>query len=233
MKSADRVLFGVTIKQNTKEGQSLSITDLLRAYERARYIHGWSDRRLNDILSSRGTQERMYYILHERGFIKAEIHAFIEMIDKEGIVNVLKGLGVWKTKGRGENKSVYCDPYIWVLLAMEFNPMIYAKVVIWLTDSLIFDRVLAGTEYRPMNESISKIIQEPNYPLYAREINLRVFGRHEKGIRDTATAEELRKIADIEKFIGQSINLGMCQTEAQVVRIIQNYKLAGTFLPVG
>ena len=51
MKSADRNLFGIIIKQNTKNGQSLSVTDLMKAYEKARMQYGWSDKRLSDITS--------------------------------------------------------------------------------------------------------------------------------------------------------------------------------------
>ena len=63
------------------------------------------------------------------------------MSKKEGIAKVLKGLGVYKTTGARENKVTFTNPYIWILLAMELNPMIYAIVVTWLTDSLIFDRI--------------------------------------------------------------------------------------------
>ena len=222
MKSADRNLFGIVIKQETK-GQSLSVTDLQKSYELARFQYGWSDRRINDILQYKPVQERVFYLLQEQGLIKTGLPAFMEMVEKEGIIKVLKGLGVWATKGRGENKSVYCDPYIWVLLAMELNPMIYAKVVMWLTDSLIINRIVAGTEYKPMNSAIKSIVPAPNYQQYAREINIKVFGRHERGIRDTATESQLATVAEIEKFLTKSINIGMCKNEKYVFGIIQNF----------
>lgn len=223
LSSTDRNLFGVTIRQSTKE-QFFSITDLQRAYEKARWQYGWSDRRVNDILSGITTKERLFYLLKERGLVKAEIVAFMDMVEKEGITKCLKGLGVYKTTGRGENKQVMADPYIWMLLAMELNPMLYAKVVIWLTDSLIFDRIEAGTEYLPMNASIKKIIKEPSYPLYAKTINEKVFGMHQTGMRNIASAKELRKIADIEKFVTQSIEMGFLRNEADIINAIKSYK---------
>lgn len=228
MKSSDRELFGTIIRQNTKNGQALSVSDLQKAYNTARYQHGWSERRINDIMKYSEFQERCYHILFERNFINTTIIVFMEMIEKEGVVKVLKGLGVWKTSGRGDNKTTYCDPYIWVLLAMELNPLIYAKVVIWLTDSLIFNRILAGTEFLPMNRSIASIIKEPNYALYCKEINQKVFGEHQKGIRDTATDSELRLISDIEKFVIQAIELGMINSEEELLKIILNYKVRKT-----
>lgn len=225
MKSDDRNLFGIVIKQNTKNGQSLSVSDLQSAYGVARFQYGWSDRRISDIMKYRDFQERCYHLLHERGIIKTTIHVFIEMVEKEGIVKVLKGLRVWKTAGRGENKSTYCDPYIWVLLAMELNPLIYAKVVIWLTDKLIINRITAGTEFTPMTSAIKSIIQNPNYREYNIQINKKVFGRHESGIRDTASEDQLRMITDFEKFITQSINIGIIKNENQLLKVIERFEV--------
>lgn len=223
MLSPDRNLFGVTIKQNTKE-QSLSVTDLQKAYETARWQYGWSDKRVNDILSGATTKERIYHLLNERGLIKTEITAFMEMVEREGIVKCLKGLKVWKATGRGENKSVYADPYIWVLLAMELNPLLYAKVVIWITDTLIFDRIEAGTEYMPMNTAIKSLINNPDYAKYAKAINERVFGKHITGARQLASSEQLKKIAAIERFVINAIEMGLIKTDNDLLNVIKNYK---------
>lgn len=225
MQSSDRNLFGIIIKQNTKDGQTLSVSDLQKAYNHARFQYGWSDRRIERVMVTKDFQERVYHILNERGIIKTQIRVFMEMVENEGIVKVLKGLKVWKTGGRGEAKSTFCDPYIWVLLAMELNPLIYAKVVIWLTDSLIMNRIVAGSEFRPMNSAISRIIKNPNYPMYCRLINLKVFGKHDKGLRDTATESELYNLSEIERFIIQSIEMGIIKNEVHLVKVIEMYKI--------
>lgn len=219
LKSTDRELFGVVIRQNTK-GSFLSITDLQKAYETARWQHGWKDRRINDILQYNPVQERIYYLLFERDLIKASLPVFMEMVEREGIVKVLKGLGVYKTTGARQNKHTLADPYIWILLAMELNPMIYARVVMWLTDTLVFDRIEAGSEYMPMNKKISQIVEKPNYPLYARLINTKVFGRHISGMRNLASASELRKIADIEKQIINAIDMGWIKNESGLLEFL-------------
>lgn len=222
LKSIDRTLFGVTIQQSTKD-HLFSVTDLQRAYEKARWAHGWSDRRINDILQYKPVQERLYYLLQEKELIKTGLPAFMEMVDKEGIVKVLKGVGAWKATGRGENKTVLCDPYIWVLLAMELNPIIYAKVVMWLTDSLVFDRIEAGTEFMPMNSAIKEVVKSPDYPKFAKTINVKVFGQHQSGMRNLASSKELRKIADIEKFIIHAIKSKYITNEAQIIKAIETY----------
>lgn len=223
LSSSDRQLFGITIQQETKT-QMLSITDLQKSYETARWQYGWSDRKVADVMQTIEFKERVFYLLENKGVIKTNIVGFMEMVEKEGIAKVLKGLGVYKATGARETKKVMADPYIWVLLAMELNPMIYAKVVIWLTDSLIFNRIEAGSEYLPMNAAIKSVLTAPDYSKYARAINERVFGIHQSGMRNLASAKELRKIADIEKFIINAIEQKWINTETQIISAIVNYK---------
>lgn len=223
LSSSDRELFGITITQNTKE-QFLSVTDLQKAYERARWQYGWSERRIDSITQTSDFRERLYYVLENQGIIKTSILGFMEMLNKEGFTKTMKGLGVWKSTGARGNNQVMCDPYIWVLLALELNPMIYAKVIIWLTDSLIFNRIEAGSEYLPMNAAIKSVIPNPDYAKFARAINEKVFGIHQSGMRNLASAKELRKIADIEKFIINAIEQKWTTTETQIISAIVNYK---------
>jgi hypothetical protein len=222
MKSQDREVFGIKVRQETKNG-FMSVTDLQQAYKAARWIHGWSDKRINDILSGVDTRERIFYLLSERNLIKTEISAFTELVESQGLVKVLKGLKVWKTTGRDDNRNVVCDPYIWTLLAMELNPMLYAKVVIWLTDSLIFDRMEAGDKFKPMNGAIARLLEKPDYPKYAREINLRVFGEHIQGMRNLACAKELRLISEIENTVTKAIEHGWVKSEDDILKLIRTY----------
>lgn len=220
--SKDRELFGIAIRQNTKDS-FLSISDLQNAYEVARWQYGWSDRRIESIMQTIDFKERVYYILENQGLIKTSILAFMEMVEKEGIARVLKGLGVYKTTGARSTKQTFANPYIWILLAMELNPMIYAKVIVWITDTLIFDRIDAGSEYMPMNSKIKEIIEYPNYSEYAKSINRKVFGQHQTGMRNLASAKELRKIADIEKQVITAIEMGWIKNEDGLLEFLNKY----------
>jgi hypothetical protein len=224
LKSKDRDLFGVTIRQETGNG-FLSITELQKAYERARWIYGWSEQNIPSLLQSAKMVERIYSILKETNSIKVEFSTFTDMVNNEGITKVLKGLGAWKTTGRGANKMVMANPYIWVGIALEMNPLMYAKVIVFITDSLIFDRIEAGDEFKPMNNAIKKVVQSPDYKKYSIEINKRVFGQHITGMRNLATAGELRKIVKIEQFIASGINIGMIKNDYQILYSINQIEL--------
>jgi hypothetical protein len=222
LQSTDREVFGIKVRQETKNG-FMSITDLQQAYEKARWIHGWSDRRINDILQFRFTQEKVYHVLNERNLIKTCFHAFTELVESQGIVNVMKNLGVWKTTGRGENRNVMCDKYVWTVIAMELNPLLSAKVLIWLTDTLIFDRMDAGSKFLPMNSAISRNIDSPDYPKYAREINKKVFGEHITGMRNLASAKELRLISEIENTVTKALEHKWVKVEEEILNLIKTY----------
>jgi len=149
----DRSLYGITIRQHTKD-EFFSITDLQTSYDRARVQECWQTKKeVRKILNNKGTQERIFYILRERGIIKGGFLPFMEMIENEGVIKYLKKAGLYKQSGRGANKHTACDVDIWVLLALELNPAIYAKVITWLSDGLIQGRVEGGDSFVKLNKS--------------------------------------------------------------------------------
>lgn len=217
--STDRELFGTKIRQQTKDS-FLSLTDLQNAYEIARWKHGWGERYIKTIMQTIDFKERVFYLLENQGVIKVGINTFIEMVEKEGIAKVLKGLGVYKTTGARSTKQTFCNPYIWVLLAMEMNPMIYAKVVMFLTDSLVFDRLDAGAAYLPLNSKIKSIIENPDYSKFARLVNIKIFGSHTNGMRNLASSNDLKKLANIENQIITAIDMNWIKNEEDLLKFL-------------
>lgn len=206
LKSKDRVLFGVTIRQDTKNG-FLSVTDLQEAYFRARLEKGWADRRIERILATNDAAERIFYILEKQGIIKTQYCAFMEEVKNSSLVKVMKKYGAYKTSGARGNKHTSCNPYIWVLLAMELNPELYATVVIWLGDNLITNRIEAGDKYNELCRAASRF-KDVDYTKIGRALNYVIFNQHEKMLRNTATQEELKEIDDIQKSLAFAINMG-------------------------
>lgn len=234
MVTQDRMLLGQIVRQQTIN-EFLSVTDLLKAYESKRVENGWVMKDLNAVMKTKAFVERTYHLLNELGILeprnmgstisqKLSLNDFNTLVNEHGVVETLKFFGVWKNTKRDGERSVYCNPYIWCLIAMELNPLLYAKVVIWMTDTLILDRVNASNHFRSMNDAIASIIPAPEYWRYAKNINKRVFYKHEKEIRNSATSQQLKMIEDIEKFISQSIYAGYLKTEKEIFNAIYNFK---------
>ncbi|MBK5722386.1 hypothetical protein JGH11_16035 [Dysgonomonas sp. Marseille-P4677] len=214
MKSEDRNLFGVIIRQETKTG-FLNVSDLTRAYEIERSKKGWSYRRSDEIFDSIVNAERIYYILQKQGyfidtqddFIKGGISHFMKDVEKQGLKKVLKNMKAYKTTGRGDNKSVWADPYIWMLIAMELHPEIYATTVCWLADKLILNRIEAGNMYKGLTKAVTRF-DNVDYSGLAKALNFVVFNQHETGIRNTASQDQLKQLEDLEKYLATSIEMG-------------------------
>lgn len=218
LSSPDRVLFGMQIRQETKTG-FLNLSDLQDAYDSVRFKKGWSKKEITDIIAYNTNIERIYYLLENQGVIKTSLSVFIESIENQGIIKTLKELGVYKTVGARQTKTSWCNPYIWVLLAMEMNPELYGKVVMWLTDKLIINRIEAGNFYKGLTNHLSKW-NNPNYAKIAMLINKKVFGKHELGIRQIASADKLKELTDYEKNLSFSIENGFIKNETDLIKFL-------------
>jgi hypothetical protein len=223
MLSPDRELFGVKIRQQSQTGQ-MNLSDLQAAYEVARHQYGWSEKRIDHLLGQRENAERLFYLLQDQDSINVRFDTFMESIENKGIVKVLKEAGVYVTKGRGATKATWCNAYVWVLVAMELNPMLYAKTVVWLTDSLLINRIEAGTMYKGLSSALRRLgYQKPDdYAIVARALNYVVFGRHEAGLRQAATSQQLKELAGLEEKTAWAIDMGMICSSNQLLDSLRN-----------
>lgn len=219
MVSKDRELFGVIIKQDTKTS-FMSLTDLQEAYTRKRIEMGWNEKRIENILSNKESAERIYYILEKQGYtIEAGFPGFIQSVEKESLIKVMKKMGAYKTMGRGENRRTMCNPYIWVLVAMELNPMLYAEVVTWLTDKLILNRIEAGDKYNVLSRAISRF-PDADYTRMAKGLNWIVFNEHESMIRNRATQEQLKELEMLQSNLAFCIEMGTISSFSDLINMM-------------
>ncbi len=221
MNSEDRKIFGITIRQETKTG-FLNLSDLQEAYLHARVKNGWSDKRIDHILTYNDNIYRIYYILFEQQIINVSLDTFIENVENVGFLKYLKKLEVYKTTGARQNKTTWCNSYIWVLVAMELSPAIYGKVVVWLADKLITNRIEAGNFYKDLSRAISKF-ENADYIKMAKALNYKIFGRHETGIRNLATKEQLEKMFELERYIAKAIDMGHLKTFDDCIVEVEKY----------
>ena len=207
LKSSDRELFGVTIRQDT--GGFFNLSDLQKSYNSEAIKENWPVRRVESVLSANANYPRMYYALNEGGFINTSLLVFIEMVERQGITKTLKTLGVYKTLGGRENKSSWCNPILFVLISLEMNPKIYGKTIYWIADSLVRNRIEAGNLYNALTGSIKKYNPTGDqYATLAKALNYIIFNKHEAGIRNLGSAKELKEMEDLEKKMAFAIDMG-------------------------
>jgi hypothetical protein len=195
------------------------LSDLQNAYNSAALQFGWQQRRVDQFLENETNKERLYELLLETKMVNVGFSTFTELLDKEP-VKYLKSIGAWKTTGRGHNKTTFANPYVWVSIAMWMNPKIYAKTVVWLTDSLLSNRVNAGWLYRELSYQLSTF-DNADYAVVARALNHVVFGRHENGIRQTATANQLKELSDLENKMAFAIESGFVSNQDQLIEVLR------------
>ena len=93
------------------------------------------------------------------------------------------------------------------MLALELNPEIYAKVVCWIGDSLIINRIEAGDKYNDLCRACSKF-KDVDYRIIAKGLNYIIFNIHETLIRNKATQFELKELDDLQRSLAFSLNMG-------------------------
>jgi hypothetical protein len=208
MKSSDRTLFGAIVRQETKTSM-LNIPDLEAISAKRNAMAGYTIKQIGEVMARPQNLERIFYILKKQNVITLDMSKFIEYVENNGITTTLKTFGSWKTTGARHTKTSWANPYIWMLLALEMSPEVYGEAVIWLSDKLIINRIEAGNMYLGLTNAIAKWNPDGNqYATLAKALNFIVFNRHEPGIRNTATANELKQLEDLEKKMVFAIEMG-------------------------
>lgn len=215
LESNDRNLFGITIRQQTKDGM-LNLSDLTESYTVARVKNGWPEKNIDRIMTD--NKETLFYLLEKQNIIKLPMCSFMENIENKGFAKYMKELGVYKTTGARQTKTVWVNPYIFIMVAMDLNPIFKAKVIDWITDSLIINRIEAGNFCKALNSSIQKFKPDgTQFMELAKALNHIVFGRHEVGIRNTGTKEQLKELASIEEKMAFAIDMGYIKSYNQLI----------------
>jgi hypothetical protein len=102
---------------------------------------------------------------------------------------------------------------------MELNPFLFAKIAIWLGDKLILNRIEAGNFYKDLSKAVAKL-SNVDYSKLAKALNYKIFGRHETGIRNLATKEELQRLTQLESNLAFAIDMGLLKSFDNVINTI-------------
>lgn len=224
LSSESRELLGRNISVMSKDG-FVCITEVMEALNEKRKSIGLEARRLDHLFATNGFQEKMKSLVKELSannictVMKSTVQKEVLKIGK---MTDLKKYGMAYRKGKGEGQKWYINPYFFVMIALELDPEIYAKVIIWLHDGFMEDRNAAGEAYIKMSSAVARLVSDKSQlsdkiSRVAKAINFIVFNKHESGIRNTATKNQLNDIVAVENVITGVIDGGFIDTYDKLI----------------
>lgn len=224
LSSESRELLGRDISVMSKDG-FVCITEVMEALNEKRKSMGLESRRLDHLFATNGFQEKMKALVRELSINDICTVRNLTVQNHELKINKitdLKKYGMAYRRGKGEGQKWYVNPYFFVMVALELDPEIYAKVIIWLHDGFIEDRNAAGEAYIKMSSAVARLVSDKSQlsdkiSRVAKAINFIVFNKHESGIRNTATKNQLNDIVAVENVITGVIDGGFIDTYDKLI----------------
>ena len=120
------------------------------------------------------------------------------------------------TKRGKTSDAVWYHPYLFIKFAMWLNPRFELQVIKFIHDQLIEYRHDAGDNYNGLTSAVQKFANI-DYRTLAKGLNWIVFNRHEKGIRQTATQQQLKELTEVQKKLAFACDMGYIKTFDELV----------------
>lgn len=121
---------------------------------------------------------------------------------------------------RGKNQGTWMHPYLFIKFAMWLNPKFEVKVIRFVYDELIKNRHDAGDNYRLLSQSGVKL-KGYNFSEVATAMNWIVFDKKGKGLRQSASQDQLKELSDIQTKLSFAIDMGYVKTYPQLISEMQ------------
>lgn len=229
LESSSRNLLGKTITVMSKDG-FVCITEAMDALNEKRALMGLKARRIDDILQTKSFQERLPALIREISSMEFSDSEYSKVCDNccsFNSINDLRKLKMAYRRGGRHDQKWFVNPYVFVMIALELDPEIYAKVIVWLTDGLIGDRNAAGEAYLRMSRSISSIVPDKSelkdkIQRVAKGINYIIFNEHEDNRRNRASKNEMMEIVALENAIIEFIDSGYIKSFDELINFLGN-----------
>lgn len=211
-----RPIMGGTVRQWV-DNDMLCLTDLARIYEAERIKNNWVKKRLDHFFNNASDIEYIIELLDLQGvFINVNKSTFMSHAENQGIIKALKSIGQYKVTGRGENKAVFCNPYIFVAVAQWLNHGFKTQTEALVYDTLILNIIETGGEFTHLCTVIRKYItplmseqaQKSIYTDFANLINLKVFGKDYEKLKLIASKEQLQQVDRLQIKLSALIDFG-------------------------
>jgi hypothetical protein len=119
-------------------------------------------------------------------------------------------------KKKGISNEYWMHPILFIKFAMWINPRFEYFVIKFVYDQLIEYRHSAGDNYKGLTASAQKFI-DVDYIRLAKALNYVIFGKHENGIRQTASQIQLKELSEIQHKLSFAIDMGFIKSFDQLI----------------
>ena len=152
-----------------------------------------------------------------------KVKAFISVLDTD-----LNGAKMPYLTTRGKTGGTWMHPYLFLKFAMWINPEFELQIIKFVYDQLIDFRNDAGDNYRGLTNAVQNFTNI-NYPKLAKGLNWIVFKKHQTGIRQEATQNQLKQLNELQRKLAFAVDMGYIKSFDELInemRRIYNLKKA-------
>lgn len=139
---------------------------------------------------------------------------FIEVLIYEENLHTQKSAYLKSKASRGANAGTWMHPYLFVKFAMWLNPKFEYHVIKFVYDQLIKDRLLSGDHYVELCSRLA-LYQDTDFREVGKILNLVVFNKHSKELRNYATPEQQNDLQQLTRDIVNYIDMGFINSFKQ------------------
>jgi len=141
---------------------------------------------------------------------------FLDVLVEEENLDTHKSAYVNSKASRGENVGTWMHPFLFIKFAMWINPRFEYNVIKFVYDELIKNRHDAGDMYRTLSSSGMRL-KGYKFDEVAKALQWIVFNKTGKNLRQTATQEQLRELAELQNKLAFAIDMGYIRSYEQLI----------------
>jgi hypothetical protein len=119
-------------------------------------------------------------------------------------------------KSKGIDDQVWMHPYLFIDFAMWINPRFKLEVIRFVYDQLIQYRHSAGDNYRGLTSAVTRF-SNVNFIQLAKGLNYIVFGRHDEGLRQTASQQQLHGLTELQRQLAFAVDMGYIRSFDELI----------------
>ncbi len=179
------------IKQRTQDGM-FNATDLMKQWNKSK----GTKKKLDHFFENKATEEFIQTIVRKSEDLNTRNSVYL--------------------KNRGKHGGTWMHPYLFIDFAMWINPEFKLDVIMFVHDQLIEFRHDAGDNYKELSSAVQRF-KGINFPQLAKGLNWIVFNKHERGIRQQATKDQLSKLNDVQKKLAFACDMGYINSFDQLL----------------